>query len=473
MASRPRDPATGRFVSANGLAANDTDWIDRIRFARRAGLQYGTERNVYKVAGYVSEGSLRFSDYKSKYERQDIAGRIVDMAAQTTWRNPPEVWETDREGEATAFTDAFNAMRERLRLWHRFERADRLAGIGRYGVLLLGTRGTADASLESPLGRLRDPEDVIYLSAFHEGHVEIKRWIQDPGDPRFGMPEVYEIELSSGVEGFEASKRLVHHSRVLHIAEDLLEDEVYGRPRLKRVMNLLNDLEKITAATAEAYWQLADKILVAGIDPQARTSDDARKALGEALQEIMHDLRRQIVGQGLELDWLGGDAPNPMDAAKLYMMLIGGASGIPHRVLFGNETGERSSSEDQKQWLGTVKERTERFAEPTILRAFIDRMIESGALPRPANGYVCVWPTLWEEPDSEVADVDLKRAQAAKALTPVGGDPTALVEIDEDGRVKLVPRKAGEASPFDLPKEEGDPTEGLTEEDDPDMDRAA
>lgn len=469
MPSRIRDPETGRFVAAekqNGagdterigpltMAVQSSELLERLRFGQRGGYQYGTDRNIYKVAGYVAQGKLTFSDYWAKYDRQDVAGRIVDMPAQTTWRNPPEIHERDADGEAikedTPWSKAAREMVERLKLWRRCEQVDRLSRIGRFGVLVIGEKGVPDSAMVRPMGKLSGPEDVIYLRAFHEGSVVIEKWIMDAGNPLFGMPEIYRIELASGMENFPAMTTQVHHTRVIHVAEDRLEDEVYGRPALKRVMNLFNDMQKITAATAEGFWQIADRLLMVSIDPNAKVGDDQRQALSQAIQEMFHDLRRHLVAQGLEAEWLGGSTPDPMGAAQLYMMLIGAAAGIPFRVLFGNDTGERSSQEDQKQWLGTVGERIERHASPNILQEFFDRMIAHGALKAPANGYTDVWPSLYETPEKELAETDKAVAETAKALTPVGGDPTALVEITEEGRVKLIPLAADE-TPFKIPE---------------------
>lgn len=461
MTTRIRDPETGQFVSAgNGqLTTHERHIINTLseELTRRvfgAGFQYGQKRQVYDVAGYPA--SYSFSQYYSRYLRQPEARRVVDMPVQTTWRNPPDLKELDADGNAlseeTAFTTAFEDLRKRLQLWQNFERADRLARIGRYGVLLIGARGP-DQALREPLERLSGPEDVLYVEAYDEGYAEVKSLIEEPSNERYGEAETYQVTFySEGAMQKSTRTEIVHYTRMLHIAEDRIRDRVYGSPALEPVLNPLISLEKVSAATGEAYWQLADKILVASIDKDTKLSSEARSDLLEALGEMIHDLRRQVAIQGGELSWLGGDTPDPLNAAKLYQMQIASTKGIPFRVMFGNETGERASSEDLKSYMGYVAERQERFAEPVMVRAFVDRMIDLGALPRPVNGYAVVWPTLWETPEKEVAETDKAVAETAKALTPVGGDPVSLIEVTEEGRVKLIPRAPGEASPFDLPE---------------------
>lgn len=461
---RGRDAVLSHYqgqAEAGDAHQHNRTLVGRQRFVRKAGLQYGGARDVYTVAGYIPEGDLDWEHYWSRYERQDIAGRIVDMAPQTTWRHPPDVVEPNEE-EGTEFTEDFNKLADRLRLWHRLERADRLARIGRYGVLFLGVRDEPDAALKNPLPNLESQDDVLYLSAFHEGDVEIQSWVEDVQDPRFGQPLTYRINLSSGVANFPTAEEVVHWSRVIHVAEDLLADDVFGRPALKRVMNRLQDLEKITAATAEAYWQLADKILMLSVDPNLQMSNDDRDALGEAAEEMMHDLRRQLVGQGIEGSWLGGDHPEPGDAADLYMMLIAAASSIPKRILFGSETGERASEQDQRQWMGTIQEREQNHAEPSILRPLIDRLVDHGALPSPGEeGYEVVWPNRFQLTEKEEADLSKTRAETAKALTPVGGDPRALIRVDDENTVHLRPTEELESTQPDEEDEEelGEPGE--------------
>lgn len=454
-------------MSTNGdeLAIQHTSsdlYSQRLRFARRAGLQFEGRRDVYKSAGYLTDEELTFDHYWSRYERQDIAGRIVDMPAMTTWKDPPTVIR-EGEGEGSEFQAAFEGLADRLSLWNRLERVDRLAGVGRFGVLLIGQAGD-DFELRDELAPMQGPDDVIYLSVFHEGSAEINKLVTDPLDPRYNLPETYNIDFSTEIGatgGSTSATKLVHWSRVIHVAEDLLENDVFGRPRLKRVLNRLMDLEKITAATGEAFWQLADQVLVSKLDKDVSIEGDDLTDYREALEDIYHDLRRQIVLKGGELEWVGGSTPDPENAADLCMSLIAAASGIPKRILFGSETGERASTQDERQWLGNIAERQQRFAEPMILRALIDRLQEYGALP-PVSAYDVQWPPLFELDEVELADVRLKTAQTAKELAGLGGVPRDHVEVTEGGDVRL---KTDEELEADPPEEREPPMPRIPEED--------
>ena len=433
-----------------------TETVSRALFAARHGLQYGGERDIYTVGGYPR--ALTFADYVDLYDRDPIAGQIVDMPAEGTWRVPPEVNEKEATGD-TKFSTRFAELADRLSLWNVFERADRMARIGQYSVILIGTAGGSDQTLTQPMPRTPDPASILFLKPFNENLAKVKTWVTDGSSDRFGFPETYDLDLSSNVSGFQPNtglgNREVHASRVIHVAEGLLNNDVFGRPALQRVFNALHDLQKIETSTAEAFWQRVAGILTAKMAVEkdvAPLDENELKALDTALQELYHDLRRTFYGRGIELSRLAETEPDPSAAADLYFTLIAAGSAIPKRLLFGSETGERASSEDAKTYLGMISERQAQHAEPRILRPFIDRLIDIGTLPRPKDGYKVVWPTLFEESERDQAEANKLRADAAKSLTPVGGDPVELIEIDDERNIWLKPRSPNDASPFEAPE---------------------
>jgi hypothetical protein len=466
---RGRDNALRAARNGASNSEADTFTLDRLDFSRRAGFQFGGDRDIYEVAGYKKEP--KYEDYWSYYDRHPIASRIVDLPAKTTWRRPPEIVEPDKE-DGTEFTEAFDELAKRLGLWGRLERVDRLSRIGQYAVLLIGTRD--GLNFDRPLTRLFGAEDVVYLSGYSQRHARIDTWVTDRGDERHGSPEFYQIDTSRGNSSFRSGAQTsgterVHWSRVIHIAEDVLDDEVHGRPVLRRVLNTVFNDEKVDAASSEAFWQLADRILQLKADPEATGVDFA--AVDQQLQLLYHDLRRSFMMQGGELSWLGGDSPDPTGISEVLATKLAAGAGIPKRILYGSERGELASSQDERQWLGTVRERQETHAEPNILRALIDRLIMLQALPRPGEaGYDALWPNLYEPTEQEISERNKSTADTAKALSPIGGDPYELVEVDEEGNVRLRPseevwaERALEPDPEPvLPGVEVDPEPGSVE----------
>lgn len=462
-----------QMTTRQALTTLATISVERDKLMRKlGGLQYGGKRDIWTVAGYIRQGKVLFDDYWALYTRGDVAGRIVDMPAQTTWRTPPEIVEADATSEQlndqgeTPFMEAFNALAKRLRLWQYCSRVDRVAGIGRYAVILIGTQDvTTDDQLKNPIKRLNKPEDVLYLSVYHEANAEILEWETSPTDERFGLPKLYRLKTTNNTQQFGSGQLVVHASRVIHVAENVLEDDVYGRPRLERPLNRLFDLEKISASTGEAYWQTVVKILQATIDPNFEVEQADLDALDEKMSELVHDLKRQFYAQGTKLEWLQSDTPNVSQVGDFFFSLIAGACGIPKRILFGSELGQLASSTDQETYLGMINERQEQFAEPIILRQFIDRLIKWKALPEPITGaYAVLWPSLYEEKETDKAEANLKRAQTAAALAGMGGSALDLVTIDEESNVWLNAKDQTEAQEV-LPTEEDEFDLGIHDDD--------
>lgn len=406
--------------------------VERAELAKRAGNQFDGERSLPKVLGYKT--GLEFKDFLAKYDRQDVAGRIVDMPAKETWKG--QIWVTDAEDDAeTPFVKDWLELTRRLRVWHHFGRVDRLAGIGRYAVLLVGLKDGKE--LEEPAERVQGPQDVLYLTPYREDHAEIVEWDTDTQSPRFGRPEMYELTIAGSHAGFRLEGRVsdkvkVHHSRILHVAEGLLEDEVFGRPRLQRVFDRLDDLQKLAGGSAEIFWLVAAQLLHIDIDKDADIKQSDLDALDEQVQEVMHNLRRTLQTQGATAQAIGGDGSKvaPEQTYNMLSELIGAAAEIPHRILFGSERGELASTQDQEEWHNRVQGRREEHGEPALIRPFIERLVDLGAIKPPKDGQFRVeWPQLGEPSAAELAETGKAAAEAASFLSP--GDPTLVLPIHE------------------------------------------
>lgn len=466
--SRRSAPKAETVARLREALATLSDTGVRGELMRRMNRTYGGKRDIYKTAGYPDV--IQFEQYWLQYQRGDVGGRLIDIFPETTWRTPPEIVEEGHQDRPTKFMQAVQLLVKEQKLWSRLERLDRLSGIGRYGVLFFGTSDvTSDAAFRQPPPKnFRGLDSLLYLQAYTERGAQIAEWEQEPTNKRFGLPKTYKVQVGQDTPGYPAKTLLVHAERVIHVAENLTTDEVYGIPRMQRAYNRILDLDKVAASTGEGFWQLASRILAATVSDNAELPPGGKDSVLKDLEELAHDLRRVWVGDGMNLEWLGGETPKPKEAADMLFALIAIASGVPKRILFGSETGERASEQDQRQFLGRVNERQEKHAEPNILRPVLDWLIDHHILPKPVTGgYTVVWPSLFEETETEKAEANKRRADTAAALTPVGGDPLELVEIDADRNVWLVPRLAGTPATLPIPpapvedeEEVPDPPEG-------------
>lgn len=414
-----------KVYAGNELVALGT-LLERSRLAGQLGLQFGGDRDLYTTLGYPK--TLSFNHFLSEYVRSDIAGRVVDLPASDTWRMSPVLLDGDDAQEPTPFLQAWEALNDARHVFHYLERLDRLAGIGRFGLLLLGLRDRSPA-LSEPLKEhsLAGPADVLYLSVFSEGSVTILTFDKNPQSPRFGLPETYRVQMGAAGLGFGAET--VHWSRVIHIAEGLTEDEVYGRPRLERVYNRLQDMLKIVGGGAEAAWRVMDRGLHADVRDGFNLADP--DAVSDEIENYLHGLKRFIRTQGIDLIPLGADMVDPSGLFGILISLIAAAADIPQRILIGSEAGELASSQDARQWAGQIRARRTKFAEPMILRPLVDRLVWAGALPPPDGGrYDVQWEPLFEMDAIQHGQIAGAYAGAIAAYAP-GGVTDAVVPVAE------------------------------------------
>lgn len=408
------------------LVANQSVLLARSTLAAALGKTFGGERDLYKVLGYKVEPT--FEDYLAKFKRGDIAGAIIEKPATETWRKPPAIRDGPTEGgkRDTPFVVAFDALAERLKLWHYLSRVDILAGIGQYGVMLLGVTGKSELADELKKGQLKRPEDIIYLAVFDEQAATITKLDNKAASPRFGLPLEYKLEMGRTITGLATplGQKVCHQSRIIHVAEGLLENDILGRPRLEGVYNRLDDLEKVVGGSAEAIWMLANKGIMVSTRDGYQLPDNLEEWRDE-LKEYVHGMRRELVGDGLEYTIQGGEVVDPTGVFMLLVRLISAKTGIPWQMLIGAERGDTANKQDQTTWAGYITSRQTNYAEP-LLRELIDRLLWLGALPAPESGtYTVVWPPLFELTELEEADLATKRTAAMRTAA----ETAAYVEI--------------------------------------------
>jgi hypothetical protein len=177
--------------------------------------------------------------------------------------------------------------------------------------------------------------------------------------------------------------RRVHWTRVLHIADGLLDDNVFGEPRLQCIWNRLDDLEKVAGGGAEAFWRRADAGIQFDLDPTLELDDPAKDAMKKQVEAYEHEMKRMLTTRGVKIKQLGSDVADFSNSVNSIISLISAGTGIPQRVLMGSEQAKLASKMDRSNWDERVEDRRKDYATPHVVRPFIDRMLELGVLPQP------------------------------------------------------------------------------------------
>jgi len=388
--------------------------IDRAMFAERMGSQYGGKRDVYSSLGYPK--MLSWDDYITHYERQDIARAIIDRPVTATWSGQVGLLESNDDKD-TALEKQYRELDDRLSLKRRFVQVDKLAGIGEYAILLLGLSDTQKR--EDFTRPARKGAKLLYITPFSQNSAGVVSYESHSANRRYGLPTVYEI-TAKNVESSSYAEFRVHHTRVVHVVGDSLESDVHGTPRLKPVFNRLIDLEKLVGGSAEMFWRGARPGYSGNLDPEYKLTDEERDKLKVQISEYEHDLRRMLLNEGVNWEALAQQVSDPKSHVDVNLQMISAQTGIPKRILTGSERGELASSEDRGEWLSFIQSRREEYAEPRIVRLFVDHCVELGILPKAVEKYDVQWSDLFAIGEKERSEIGKTRSEA---LSKYAGTP--------------------------------------------------
>ncbi len=376
--------------------------------------------------------SISKEDYKKMYDREGIAARVVGIYPDECWAMPPEVFETE-EADKTKFELEWDELERSRRIFHYLQRIDVISGIGDFGLLLLGMSDGKELSdpiegIDEKTGEKtgNSKHKLLYLKPLDETVIEIKKKELDIASPRYGLPTMYNIQFQDGGlgAGSDLSTKMVHWTRVLHIADKRLSSDVYGTPRMKGVFNRLLDVRKIVSGSGEMFWRggypgtffnLADDI----------TEDwdsDAEEAFKEQIKLYSEGMQRYIVGSGFkDVKTMAPQIADPKGHVEVQVDMITMSLGVPKRIFLGSERGELSSITDQSTWNKRVSKRQEGYVSPMLIRSFIDRMIIFGVLSE-IKEYKIKWPDLDAPSDKDKAEVAKSKTESFAKYVQGGVD---------------------------------------------------
>ena len=375
------------------------------------------KRNYQQIFGWDS--TITAENMLYMYNRGGIAKRLVDAYPDAVWARPPVIW---ANGDDQWSADWAN-FAEDIGLWNALYRLDKLAGLGHYAILLLGTD---KPGLERPL---RNPKQITFLQPYGQTSAQISKWNKDSTSPDFGRPTSYRIYpdtlsgteiLNSGVSTPSPSRSsfMVHSSRVLHIARGTLEDDIYGQPLMAPSWDYLTDLRKVVGSSSESYWISANRGLQADVDKDMALSSTDQAALQDEIDEFINGFRRFVRTKGVKLETLKNDLANPKDPFDVLVTLISGTSGIPKRILLGSEAGQLASTQDKGNWAERIEENRALHIEPTILKPLLKKMLELKLIRPPKEGanIGILWPDAYRMSPLERGQTS---AQTARTIANV------------------------------------------------------
>ena len=350
-----------------------------------------TLHNVYADFGYPV--NLEFWTYFQMYDRFGPAAAVVDIPVNLSWMSLPTIKGSEH------FESEFKKLVKKVHFWKRVKGWDNYQRVGQYSGLFQQVK---DGKLTSdPVESLSGVESVQNLIPIYEGHLKVLDTEQDIMSDNFGKPTMYQYCTSgfNSAGDSNADSYDLHPSRVIIAAEGSYDGTLNGRPALKSVYNDLQDLQKISGAGGEGFWQNSRNAPIINIpDVNKAPVGDAKETLKDELDDFLAKYQKKFITQGMEFTFPDVSLDNPKEFADNSKNNIAAGSGIATAIIFGQQMGVRASDKDFDLLLLVVQSRRENHCDE-ILTNEIDWLIEHGVLPR--EEYEIEWEDITAATDEE------------------------------------------------------------------------
>jgi len=387
--------------------------------------------------------ALDFEHFKRMYERNGLATAAVDKTAAKTWETHPLLWESEEPAESPLEEDIRRRF-EILRLWQAMMNVDRRSMVGRYSaaIILLADSLPLDQPVTRVPGELDGLAGIIPV---WENQLTVAEWDDDISSSTYGRPSMYQYdEVALGENGGQNRQIKIHPDRILIWSED---GTIHGRSMLEPGYNDLLDAEKVKGAGGEGFWKTAraspmieapDGMSMADVmkGMGADTPEDAMDVMNEQVESFNSGFDKLLMLGGLTAKPLNITLPQPKEFFDIPVKSFAASVQMPVRVLIGNETGERASTEDAREWAQVNMSRRVNLCVP-VLREFVGRLVAWGILP--ARDWTIGWADLTEATAGEKLDRAYRMSEInSKAVA--GDEPPFLPnEIREAAGYDTIP----------------------------------
>lgn len=394
--------ATHSSIIANAAGAV------RNRLARLMPWAYGlsTKHDYWKDYGWPED--LDFDRFYRMYSRSGLAAAAIDKTIAKTWQTMPALWESEQPAESLG-EESIRKHFARRKIWRALMEADRRSMVGEYAgaVLLLRDGLTLDQPVASVRGGI---ESVVGIIPAWQGQLTVAEWDTAQTSDTYGEPLYFQFDEqavgSAQVTG--KSQVRIHRDRVLIWSDD---GTLNCRSALEPGYNDVSDAEKIKGAGGEGFWKSARgaPIIEAAqgvtVDDMVRgmgatSADDVRDKLNDKVDDFQHGFDKALMIGGFTAKPMTITLPQPKEFWEPCVQSFAASMSIPFKILVGNITGERASTEDAQEWAQTNMSRRENRVLP-ILHDFIDRLVAWGVLEK--RDWTIGWDSLLEDsPDDKL-----------------------------------------------------------------------
>lgn len=399
----------------------------------------GMKKNIPVEAGYALAPTVL--NFKEWFKREGYARRVVEIWPQECWQIEPDVYENEDVKVETEFEKAWIKLVKRMRLYSELKRLDIAAGIGRFGLMVLGFSDGTDLSKEIDMtydtesGRWKpagSPRQLIWTTVHSEDMIEVKEYETEPSHPRYGQPTSYivKMEMPGAVMGAASQlvSKEVHWTRTWHYADGKMSSKTFGTPRMECAFNRLCDLLKIAAGSGEGYWQSSNPTLVIGSETPVAGGLDT-EGMKQQVWRLQNSLQKYLTVSGMKAELLAPTLSDPSPHLEVQLTLLCIGIGVPKRVFLGTEEGKLAGEQDGTAWGERVQHRRTTECGPELAEGIAYHLMACNCLPYAEEIF-----SSWGEPSQPT---ELEKAETIKtkteALTTYADSQNAsTVMVEED-----------------------------------------
>lgn len=414
---------------AVNAALNDYRNILGAGFRQWAGAQGLDQKRRCSWNEYGWPDQISFDDLHKLYTRQGIAYGVVNRYSGKCFETNPEVIEggeeQDSEKEST-WDKEFASFAKRFKLWKAVRQTDVRRLVGRYAGLILQIADGKDWS--------QPVTGAAVLKRFipaWEGQLKVETWDLDTRSPNYGEPLMWQFDevavCTDGGQSAGARQFPIHPDRVI-IFGDFRSGDSFLTPCYNDFVNL----EKISGGSGESFLKNSARQLAINFGEKVDLNKIARmhgvelKDLQQAFNEQADDLNRGfdklLITQNAETTALVANVPDPVPHYSVSLQNISASTGIPSKIIVGMQTGERASSEDQKDFAKLCQgRRTNELTDD--IENVVNHLIRIKLLkPSPAaeGEFSVTWDDLSASSDLEKAELADKYATVNQKMAGSG-----------------------------------------------------
>ena len=383
-----------------------------------------------RTASMIADAGIDQSTAGVFYRVSDMAARIVDALPEEAMREGFEI-RVDDDLEAA---EALMARVEELNVEAVFEDALKKERIfGGAGMLVGGIDGANLEGLLRPLDRKRIGE-IKSLNVFDAREMRAVEYYNNPLEPKFGEPKVYEVYPR--ILGVSVEKNLIfriHESRVIRFSanvakrEDILQNMGWGDPILNRCWEAIRDFDGVHDSAAGLVSDFAQAVYKLQGLHEAMASGQSDKVIARIK---LIDMSRSAI-RGVLLDAENEDFDRKSTPVSGLAELIdrfanrlAAAAKMPVAMLMGQAPAglNATGASDTRFYYDQVAAFQRRKIKPQFKALVELLMLEKGSA---TNGVVpekwnVNFPPLWQLDDVQQAAVRLSLAQSDKIYLDAG-----------------------------------------------------